>query len=256
MPACCRAASLALAALLLLSGEARAQTQGSDPSAAASWLEARRVDRLEASMVELAHADGLVRRVGGVGALVLGGTAIVGGVLIALSGDADWGGRGRAAVSGFAWSAGASLIAVGIYRWFSTTPAEERLTRWTELRQRQALDRSEFGRFEGELASEALLARFNRRLAAFGSFGLVAAGGGVLGLAASSELEGSAERGGYVLGSVLIGVGAIQSAALLLFATPAERAWRHYAHDSVGLFSQLQPPRLLAAELRPRFNDF
>lgn len=207
------------------------------------WVDARRVDRLESALVELAHADSLVRTWGAGGALVLGGLLIAGGVLVGL--DDDWGGRGRVAVSAAAWAAGVGLIATGVYRYFSRTPAEERLFRWSGLRQEHKLDVFEFARIEGELQSDAASARFGRRLAAYSSFGLIAAGGGLMGLAASSELEGSAEKDAYILGGALIGVGALQSVTLFLVRTPAERAWKHYAEGGGGFFSQAtQAPHL------------
>jgi hypothetical protein len=207
------------------------------------WVDARRVDRLESSLVELAHADQMVRTWGAGGALVLGGLLIAGGVLVGL--DDDWGGRGRVAVSAGAWAAGVGLIATGIYRFFTPTPAEERLFRWSGLRQEHKLDIFEFARIEGELQSEAAMARFGRRLAAYSSFGLIAAGGGLMGLAASSELDGSAEKDAYILGGALLGVGALQSVALFLVRTPAERAWKHYAQGGGGFFSQIErAPRL------------
>lgn len=202
------------------------------------WVDARRVARLESSLVELAHADALVRQWGGVGALIVGGALIAGGVLIGVD-DEGWGGRGRAAVSVSAWSAGASLIAAGVFRFFTHTPAEDRLLRWSGLRQEHKLDVFEFARIEGELASEAQSARFARRLAAFSSIGLVAGGAGLIGLAASSELDGEIESDAYVLGGVVAGVGALQTVALLLIGTPAERAWQHYAEGGGGFFSEL-----------------
>jgi hypothetical protein len=213
------------------------------------WVEARRVDRLEASLVELAHADGLIRRWGGVGALVLGGALIAGGVLIALE-EEDWGGNGRAAVSGIAWCAGASLIVAGIYRWFGRTPAEERLERWGNLRADKRLDVFEFARFEGELQSEAADAAFGRRLAAFSSIGLIAGGGALIGFAASSELEGDPEKAGYIMGGALVGVGAIQMIALLLRTTPAERAWENYSQGGGGFSLNLQLDRELLSPVR------
>jgi hypothetical protein len=204
------------------------------------WVDARRISRLESSLVELAHADGLIRQWGAVGALIVGGALIAGGVLIAVD-DEGWDGRGRAAVSVSAWSAGASLIAAGIYRVFTRTPAENRLVRWSGLRQDRKLDVFEFARIEGELASEAESARFGRRLSAWSSIGLVAAGAGLIGLAASSELDGSVENDAYILGGVVVGVGALQTVALLLTRTPAERAWQHYAEGGGGFFSQRPP---------------
>ena len=214
------------------------------------WVEARRVDRLEASLVELAHTDGLIRQWGGLAALVLGGTLIVGGVLVALE-EEGWGDNGRAAVSGIAWCAGASLIVAGIYRWFSRTPAEERLERWSSLRANERLDVFEFARFEGELQSAAADAAFGRRLTAFSSIGLMVGGGALIGLAASSELEGDSETTGYIMGGALIGVGAIQMAALLLRTTPAERAWEHYSQGGGGFSLNLQlDPELVLSPVR------
>ena len=209
------------------------------------WVDARRVDRLESSLVELAHADSLVRNWGAVGALIIGGTLIAGGVLVGVD-DEGWGGRGRAAVSVTAWAAGASLIAAGIYRFFSRTPGEARLLRWSGLRQERKLDVFEFARIEGELASEAETARFGRRLAAYSSIGLIAGGAGLIGLAASSELDGSIESDAYVLGGVMMGVGAIQTVALFLTRTPAERAWQHYAEGGGGFFSDVSTAPHLA----------
>jgi hypothetical protein len=222
------------------------------------WVDARRVDRLEASLVELAHADSIIRQWGFVGALIVGGALIAAGVLVGVD-EKEWGGKGRAAVSVAAWAAGASLIGAGIYRAFSRTPSEDRLERWSALRQNKKLDIFEFARIEGELANEAEMARFNRRLAAFSSFGLVAGGAGLIGLAASSELDGSVEKDAYILGGVVAGVGAIQAVALLIQRTPAERAWKHYSEGGGGFFS-LRPstpsaPRLVwsdAPELRSR----
>jgi hypothetical protein len=232
--------ALSIASILAVPAPAAANAGAVAPGGPVErWVEARRVDRLEASLVELAHADSLVRTWGAVGALIVGGALIAGGVLVAADGE-DWGGRGRAAVSIGAWSAGASLIAAGVYRLFSTTPAEDRLLRWSGLRQDRKLDVFEFARIEGELASEAEDARFNRRLSAFSSIGLVAGGAGLIGLAASSELDGHIEKDAYILGSVVMGVGAIQTAALLLTRTPAERAWKHYAEGGGGFFSQIR----------------
>jgi hypothetical protein len=222
------------------------------------WVDVRRVDRLEASLVELAHTDSIIRQWGFVGALIVGGALIAGGVLVGVD-EKDWGGKGRAALSVAAWASGASLIGAGIYRAFSRTPAEDRLERWSALRQNKKLDVFEFARIEGELANEAELARFNRRLAAFSSFGLVAGGAGLIGFAASSEFDGAVEDDAYILGGVLAGVGAIQAVALLIQRTPAERAWKHYSEGGGGFFS-LRPtapsaPRLVwtdAPELRSR----
>jgi hypothetical protein len=111
------------------------------------------------------------------------------------------------------------------------------------LRQEHELDVVEFARIEGELASEAQLSRFGRRLSAFSSIGLIASGAGLIGLAASSELDGAIESDAYVLGGVVIGVGAIQTVALLLTRTPAERAWQHYAEGGSGFFSELPHAR-------------
>lgn len=233
-------ANLNALALALPAPSAAAESAGAaaPPGPAERWVDARRVDRLESSLVELAHADAIVRSWGAVGALILGGVLIAGGVIIGVDNE-DWDGRGRAAVSVTAWAAGASLIAAGVYRCFSRTPAEDRLLRWSGLRQERKLDVFEFARIEGELASEAESAGFGRRLAAFSSIGLVAAGAGLVGLAASSELDGSIETDAYVLGSVMAGVGAIQAVALLLVRTPAERAWKHYAEGGGGFFSEV-----------------
>ena len=221
---------------------ARGSAQAVGP--AEGFVDARRIDRLEASIAELASSDGMVRRFGSVGGFVLGGGLIAGGILIAADDD-GWGGRGRAAVSGAAWAAGASMIVAGLYRLLTQTPAEDRLERWAELRRSGKLDVFEFARFEGELAVEAELARFNRRLAAYGSFGLVGAGGGLIALGASSELDDDASSDAYVLGSVLAGVGLVQSIALLMIDTPAERAFRHYKEGGAGFFGELSlpPPR-------------
>jgi hypothetical protein len=214
------------------------------------WVEARRVDRLEASLVEAAHADTLIRQWGGVGALVLGGTLIASGIVVALD-DENWSGNGRAALSGLAWSAGASLIIAGIYRWFGSTPAEQRLERWSNLRVNKRLDIFEFARFEGELQSAAQDAAFGRRLTAFSSIGLIAGGAAMIGLAASSKLEGDSETGGYVLGGVLAGVGAIQMVALLWISTPAERAWKHYSEGGGGFALNLHVhPELIVSPVR------
>lgn len=251
-----RLASLASAALsvgLLLAAPPLSSQQAPSPSTlgpAERWVTAQRVDRLEASLVELAHADGLIRQWGGVGALVLGGTLIAGGVLIALE-DEGWGDDGRAAVSGIAWSAGASLIAAGIYRWFSRTPAEQRLERWSNLRANKRLDVFEFARFEGELQSAAQEAAFGRRLVAFSSIGLMAGGAGLIALSASSGLEGDSETTGYVMGGALAGVGAIQMVALLLLPTPAERAWEHYSQGGGGFSLNLRlDPELVVSPVR------
>jgi hypothetical protein len=240
-PLSAHAQSLSPRALVLALPAPAAQSAGAASPAgpAERWVDARRVDRLEASLVELAHADSLVRNLGAVGALVLGSAMIAGGVLVGV--DDDWGGRGRVAVSVAAWSAGASLIAAGVYRFFSRTPSEDRLLRWSGLRQDHKLDVFEFARIEGELASEAESSRFGRRLAAFSSFGMIAGGAGLIGLAASSELEGAIEKDAFILGGVVVGVGAVQSIALLLTRTPAERAWKHYAEGGSGFFSELQP---------------
>lgn len=236
-------AVLLAAALLALPAGLRAEAPPSNLGAAERWVEARRVERLEASIVELATADRTIRTWGGVASITLGAALIAGGVVIAVSED-DWGDDGRAAVSGIAWAAGASLISIGIYRLLTHTPAEERLDRWLVLRSEKRLDVFEFARFEGELASEAATSEFTRRLSAFGSFGLIAGGGGLIGLAASSELHGDSKTGAYVMGGVLIGVGAIQLGALLLRPMPAERAWQHYAEGGGGLSLNLAPLRL------------
>jgi predicted phage tail protein len=255
-----RFASRSLAAVALLLGLLLATPRLSAQQAPAPapntlgpaerWVEARRVDRLEASLFELAHADGLIRQWGGVGALVLGGTLIVGGVLVALQ-EEGWGGNGRAAVSGIAWCAGASLIAAGIYRWFSRTPAEERMERWSNLRLNKRLDVFEFARFEGELQSAAEDAAFGRRLTAFSSIGIMAGGAGLIGLSASSELDGDAETTGYVMGGALVGVGVIQMVALLLRTTPAERAWEQYSQGGSGFSLNLRlDPELVVSPVR------
>ena len=209
------------------------------------------MERLEASLVELAHADGLIRQWGGLGALLLGGGLIAGGIVIALD-DEHWSGGGLAAVSGIAWCAGAGLIAAGIFRWFSRTPAEERLERWTSLRTNKRLDVFEFARFEGELQSAAEDAGFGRRLSAFSSIGLMAGGAGLIGLAATSRLEGDGETAGYAMGGAIIGVGAIQLAVLLWQVTPAERAWKHYSEGGGGLSLNLRPldPELVVSPVR------
>jgi hypothetical protein len=242
-------ANLSALALALALPPPAAEPQSAGAAApggpAERWVDARRVDRLESSLVELAHADSLVRSWGAVGALVLGGVLIAGGVLVGVADD-GWGPRGRAAVSVAAWAAGASLIAAGVYRFFSRTPGEERLQRWSGLRQERKLDVFEFARIEGELASEAETARFGRRLAAYSSIGLVAGAAGLIGLAASSELDGSVETDAYVLGGVLAGVGAIQTVTLFLTRTPAEKAWQHYAEGGGGFFSQVSSAPHLA----------
>lgn len=218
------------------------------PGPAERWVDARRVDRLESALFELAQSDATVRHWGGVGALIVGGVLIVSGVLVAA--DEGWGGRGRIAVSAGAWASGASLIAAGIYRWFTTTPAEDRFARWNELRVARKLDVFEFARIEGELASEAESARFSRRLSAFSSFGIVAGGVGLITLAASDEIEGSLETDTYVLGGVLAGVGALQAATLLMQRMPAEKAWQHYTEGGGGLLSTLRMPEAS----RPRLS--
>ncbi|HKU41643.1 MAG TPA: hypothetical protein VJR89_25975 [Polyangiales bacterium] len=231
----------ALLAAALLSHPSRLQAEEAPTSLgpAERWVETRRVERLEASLVEVASADRTIRTWGGVASVVLGAALIAGGVVVAV-GDDGWGDDGRAAVSGISWAAGASLISVGIYRWLTPSPAEERLERWTALRYEKRLDIFEFARFEGELASEAATAKFARRFSAFGSLGLIAGGAGMIAFAASSELEGDSETGGYVMGGVLAGVGVIQLLALLLRDSPAERAWQHYAEGGGGLSLHLR----------------
>jgi hypothetical protein len=231
-------------ALATVAPIARAQTAAVGP--AERFVEASRIDRLEASIAELAAADMLIRRFGSIGGFVLGGGLIAGGVLVAVE-DEGWGTRGRAAVSGAAWAAGASLVAIALYRILTHSPGEERLARWSALRHGGKLDVFEFARFEGELAAEAQLARFNRSLSAVGSFGLLAAGGGLIALGASDEL-GDDGSDAYILGSVLAGVGAIQAVALFWQKTPAERAWKHYQEGGGGFFSRLslETPELVA----------
>lgn len=207
------------------------------------WIDSRRVDRLESSLVELAHSDRIVRTWGAAGGLLLGGLVIAGGVAIAVD-DEDWGGHGRVVTCALAWSAGAAMVAAAMFRFFSKTPAEDRLLRWSALRQDRKLDVFEFTRFEGELASEAETARFTRRLAAYGSLTLTAGGAATIALAASDKVEGDSETYGYILGGVLAGVGVIQSLTLFLVTTPAEKAWKHYAEGGGGFFSQSKRPHL------------
>jgi hypothetical protein len=208
------------------------------------WVDSARVDRLESSLVELASADGTVRTWGAFAGILLGGLVTAGTTVIAASNDGDWGGDGRAAFCAVGWTAGVGLIGAALFRMFARTPAEERLVRWSGLRQDHKLDVFEFTRFEGELQSEAESARYNRRLAAYVSFGLSAAGGAMLGLAASDQLEGDSETTGYVLGGTLLGVGVIQTLTLFLTKTPAEKAWRHYAEGGGGFYSESAGPHL------------
>lgn len=220
----------------------------SEPEAAASVglaqaVDARRMARLESSIVELAEADAIGRTWGGVGSVLLGGVVIAAGVLVAVDDDASWGrGGGRAALSGVALATGAGMVAAAIYRWVANTPGEERLARWLELRRSSRLDSLEFGRFEGELAAEAELARSQRHLGAAGALGLVAGGGTLIGLAASSALEGDSQSAGYTVGTIAAILGAAQTAALLLIDSPAERAWQHYSEPGSAGFGRLQIP--------------
>jgi hypothetical protein len=211
-----------------------------EPGPAQRFVEARRVDRLEASIAELAYAEKLGRRWGGVASVVLGGALIVVGVLIAVEDEGGWGTRGRAAVSGGIWAAGAASIGSALYRWSCETPAERRLARWSEQRSDGKLDLFEFARFEGELASEAELAGQGRGLSAVGGFALIAGGAGMIALGASGEIGDDAATSAYIWGGVLAGLGVIQSVSLFLVDTPAERAWRHYSEGGGGLSSNLR----------------
>jgi hypothetical protein len=222
----------------------RPTTKPLPPAAIERWVDSTRVDRLEASLVELAQSDGIVRTWGAIGGLVLGGLVTAGTTVIAATNDGDWGGNGRAAFCAVGWTAGVGLIAAALFRMFARTPAEERLLRWSGLRQDHKLDVFEFTRFEGELQSEAESARYNRRLSAYVSFGVSAAGGALLGLSATDQLEGDSETYGYILGGTLIGVGVIQSLTLFLARTPAEKAWRHYAEGGGGFYSESTRPHL------------
>jgi hypothetical protein len=209
--------------------------------ALAQTADARRTARLESSIVELAEANAIARTWGGVGSLLLGGVVIAAGVLVAVNDDASWGeGGGRAALSGVALASGAGMVGSAIYGWLSETPAEERLARWLELRRGERLDSLEFGRFEGELAAEAELARSQRRSGAAAALGLVAGGGALIGFAASSALEGDSESAGYTVGAVAAILGAAQTAALLLIDAPAERAWQHYSEPESSDFGALR----------------
>jgi hypothetical protein len=243
------------------SGEA---TEPVDPSALAQpvapasgglthAVDARRMARLESSIMELAEADAVARTWGGVGSVLLGGVVIAAGVLVAVEDDASWGeGGGRAALSGVALATGAGMVATAIYRWLSDTPAEERLARWLELRRSARLESLELGRFEGELAAEAELARAQRRLGAAGALGLVAGGGTLIGFAASSALEGDSKSAGITVGAIAVALGAAQIAALLLIDSPAERAWQHYSEPGSAGFGRLQgAPRARHARLAP-----
>jgi hypothetical protein len=222
----------------------RPNTKPLPPAAIERWVDSTRVDRLEASLVELAQADGVVRTWGAIGGLVLGGLVTAGTTAIAASTNRDWGGNGRAAFCAVGWTAGAGLIAAALFRMFARTPAEERLLRWSGLRQDHKLDVFEFTRFEGELQSEAESARYNRRLSGYVSFGVSATGGALLALSATDQLEGDSETAGYALGGTLIGIGVIQSLTLFLTRTPAEKAWRHYAEGGGGFYSEAARPHL------------
>jgi hypothetical protein len=201
-PAAIAPASVARAALMpsRLLALPRPTTKPLPPAAIERWVDSARVDRLEASLVELASADGTVRTWGAFAGILLGGLVTAGTTVIAASNDGDWGGDGRAAFCAVGWTAGVGLIAAALFRMFARTPAEERLVRWSGLRQDHKLDVFEFTRFEGELQSEAESARYNRRLSAYVSFGLSAAGGALIGRAASgtggiAKLAGALQTG-------------------------------------------------------------
>jgi hypothetical protein len=218
---------------------ALAQPIASVSSALTHAVDTRRMARLESSIVELAEADTIARTWGGVGSVLLGGVVIAAGVLVAVEDDASWGeGGGRAALSGVALATGAGMVAAAIYRWVADTPAEERLARWLELRRSARVDSLELGRFEGELAAEAELARAQRRLGAAGALGLVAGGGTLIGFAASSALEGDSKSAGIAVGAIAAALGAAQIAALLLIDSPAERAWQHYSEPGSAGFGR------------------
>ena len=84
------------------------------------------------------------------------------------------------------------------------------------------------GQYEGELYRDALTARANRRSLGFLSFGVGAAGAGLIVLAATSDMRGRARTLTYMEGGAFLPLGTIAGIFLLNSELSQERQWRLY----------------------------
>lgn len=189
----------------------------------------RRSEQLRIGIEELARLGSASQLYGSIGSIVVGGLSTAYGVSVALDHEALGRTADRAALSGVALSAGAVMIARGVYNLLSPDNTDaDRLERFKLESSRGPLDAEALARFEGELAAEAQLAHVQRIGGGVSAFALAAAGGTLIAFGATSKLEGSAESAAFIAGGTFLGLGLLQGAAALFIPSPHERVWQNY----------------------------
>jgi hypothetical protein len=196
-------------------------------------------DRLEAALVEHAHASRRMQNWAAASEIVVAGVLAWGGVRMATDKADGWGtSRASLGLSSLFIALGASALATAITRFVTEETSERRLERWNELSDSEKHDPKRRARFEGELAAEADLTHAYRLSAVPIGIGFVAGGGVTFGLAAA-EFSGPVRMDGYILASCALAVGAVEIVMSVWTETLAQKIWRRYnepnSRDALGV---------------------
>ncbi len=244
-----------LGATLCSSARASAQTASvnTDVAPDEGALLRARTSRMQAALARLAQENatsgGTVALHLGLGALYTGA-----GVIIAFDRSEeprDSFFRGLAATETFL--IGGAQLASGIYGLSAGAGVDEaRYARFQrELRAGQLTER-QLARYEGELFADAAISRSQRRYGGWISLGQAAAGAGLIVLAATSDMRGTARTLTYVEGAVLTPFCGISGFVALSSESANEREWQRYRGEyanrtvaQVSVVPVLAPGRML-----------
>ncbi|RLB55398.1 MAG: hypothetical protein DRJ42_06360 [Deltaproteobacteria bacterium] len=201
---------------------AEAQVSGEnlpEPSVAA--------ERLDAIFARQAGHAEFGRYLGGIGGIAIGGTGIGVGTWLMLD-DSSWADRDLALFTGgLMIGLGTVALAGGIYNLTRPSFGSDRYERF-RLALADGLSEREVGQFEGELRLEAERGHFARKMGVITGFANILGGAGIVIATAAATTNGDQETTGYVIGSVLGGLGLLHALKSIFWPSRGERVWRQY----------------------------
>jgi len=120
-----------------------------------------------------------------------------------------------------------------------------RYARFQRDRRTGNLSEARLAQYEGELYADAQISASLRRLSGWVNFGVGVAGAGLIAIAATSDMRGSARALTYVEGAVIMPAGLITGIVELESQSSNEREWRNYRLGAAAG----SPPRLSMAPI-------
>jgi len=127
---------------------------------------------------------------------------------------------------------GTVVLTSGIYSLATPSFGAERYERF-RLAYADGLSEREIGSFEGELRLDAERARFGRQMQVVTGFAKLLGGAGIVIATAAAITTQGQEKFGYILGSVVGGLGLLTAIKSLFCRSHAERAWDDYLNGEV-----------------------